>query len=331
MHARVVRSAAVAVAVTATLSWAPAASAQPSRPAPSGSSAPAETAAPDAGSVEITTKDAAGDVVPSAVFLLLDSAGQETGRGKTDAQGKVTFPDLAPGVYRLKEVSGGSPLYSVVDDQDVIVTPGADTPLTITAPFTPAMLTLRARDSKSGKLLPGSTVTIGTGETTLLTLTTGSNGTASAKLPVNSRTGTSFWAKQTKAPAGHALDTSSKRFTAKPGDPVTVTVTNATKTSGTTPAPTLPAMPSDKPATSAPAQRGDGTDSSTGALSSSPPADAAASRSTPASVKGELAHTGADATPWLLGGTGTLLAAGGAAVFAARQRRTEDDSHSSQN
>ncbi|MFD8810443.1 SpaA isopeptide-forming pilin-related protein [Streptomyces sp. NPDC059627] len=236
-----------------------------------------------------------------------------------------------------KELTGvptsGNPLYGVVDDQDVIVTPGADTPLTITAPFTPATLTLRARDSKRGKLLPGSTVTIGTGDATLLTLTTGSNGTASAKLPVNSRTGTSFWAKQTKAPAGHALDTSSKRFTAKPGNPVTVTVTvtNATKTSGTTPAPTLPATPSDKQATSVPAQQGDGTDSSTGALSSSPPADAAAPGSTSASVKGELAHTGAGATPWLLGGTGTLLAAGCAAVFAARRHRTKDDSHSSQN
>ncbi len=91
MHARFVRSAAVAVAVTGTLTWAPAASAQPSEPTPSAS---AETPAPDAGSVEITTKDTAGDALPSAAFLLLDSAGQEAGRGKTDAQGKLTFSAL---------------------------------------------------------------------------------------------------------------------------------------------------------------------------------------------------------------------------------------------
>ncbi|WP_405747211.1 collagen binding domain-containing protein [Streptomyces sp. NBC_01525] len=107
MHARFVRSAAVAVAVTGTLTWAPAASAQPSEPTPSASAAPAETPAPDAGSVEITAKDPAGDALPGAEFQLLDSAGQEAGRRKTDAQGKLAFPDLAPGVYRLKQTTKG--------------------------------------------------------------------------------------------------------------------------------------------------------------------------------------------------------------------------------
>lgn len=106
MHARLVRSAAaVAVAVTATLTWAPAASAQPSEPTPSASAVPAETPAPDAGSAEITAKDTAGDVLPGATLLLLDSTGQEAGRGKTDSLGKLTFPGLAPGVYRLKETA----------------------------------------------------------------------------------------------------------------------------------------------------------------------------------------------------------------------------------
>ncbi|MEU7133365.1 LAETG motif-containing sortase-dependent surface protein [Streptomyces sp. NPDC046261] len=41
--------------------------------------------------------------------------------------------------------------------------------------------------------------------------------------------------------------------------------------------------------------------------------------------EGSLAHTGADATPWLLGGTGLLLAAGGGAVIAARRRSRDGD------
>lgn len=45
--------------------------------------------------------------MPGAGFLLLDSAGQEAGRGTTDAQGKLTSSDLAPGVYRLKETASG--------------------------------------------------------------------------------------------------------------------------------------------------------------------------------------------------------------------------------
>lgn len=185
MHARLVRSAVVAVAAAGTLTWAPAASAQPSEPTPSASAAPAETPAPDAGSVEITAKDTAGDMLAGAAFLLLDSAGQEAGRGKTDAQGKLAFPDLEPGVYRLKETASGSPLHEGVADQDVIVTPGATTRLTITDPFKAAKVFLQAKDDKTGKLLPGATVNIGTGDSTLLTLTTSSKGTASGELPVS--------------------------------------------------------------------------------------------------------------------------------------------------
>lgn len=182
MHARFVRSAAaVAVAAVGTLTWAPVASAEPSEPAPLASAAPAETPAPDAGSVEITTKDTAGDALPGAAFLLLDSTGQEAGRGQSDAQGKLTFPDLAPGIYRLKQTGSGSPLHEVVADQDVIVTPGNATRLTITDPFKAAKVLLQAKDDKTGKLLPGATVNIGTGTSTLLTLTTGSKGTAARR------------------------------------------------------------------------------------------------------------------------------------------------------
>ncbi|MET7684359.1 SpaA isopeptide-forming pilin-related protein [Streptomyces sp. NPDC005423] len=325
MHAPFVRSAAVAVLVTGTLAWAPAASAQPSEPAPSASAAPAATPAPDAGSVEITTKDTAGDAFPGAVFLLLDSAGQEAGRGKTDAQGKLTFPDLAPGVYRLKETASGSALHDTVDDQDVIVTPGTDTPLTIVVPFKAASVLLKAKDDKTGKMLAGSTVNIGSGDKIILTLTTGSDGTASGKLTINSRTGSDFWVKQVKAPAGYDIYKPSKAFKAKPGDPVTVTVTNAK--SATTPPPTEKPTgkptekPSDKPS---PAKPGKDEDVPVPSASGTPTSDETASGSAAPAPAGSLAHTGADATPWLIGGAGVLIAAGGGTLVVARRRRPDN-------
>ncbi|MEU1477142.1 SpaA isopeptide-forming pilin-related protein [Streptomyces sp. NPDC005760] len=312
-----------------TVSLAPAAAAQTSEPTPSTSIVPLSAA--ETGGVTILKKDPGGDVLPGASFTLLDSAGQQAASGETNADGQLAFEDLSPGVYRLKEVSSGSPLHDVVDDQDVIVTPGADTPLTIIDPFKPATVTLKARDSKSGKLLPGSTVNIGTGDTTLLTITTGVGGTASVKLPVNSRTGTTFWVKQTKAPAGYELYKPSKSFTAKPGSPVTVTVTNA-KTTSTTPAPGSSERPSGRPTTDEstsgkpnPDQGHSTSSSSTLPSDTAVVAKTATSTAAPA-LKGTLAHTGAEATPWLLGGAGVLLAAGGGAVFVARRRRVDDDS-----
>ncbi|MGW5096348.1 MSCRAMM family protein [Streptomyces nodosus] len=322
MHACFIRSAAVAV--TGTLTWAPTASAQPFEPTPS-ASATDETPAPDAGSVEITTKDTAGDALPGAAFLLLDSAGQEAGQGKTDAQGKLTFPDLAPGVYRLKETASGSPLHEVAADQDVIVTPGAITRLTITDPFKAATILLQAKDDKTGRLLPGATVNIGTGTSTLLTLTTGAKGTASGELPVTSRTA-QFWVKEIKAPAGYDLYKPTKTVTAGPGAPVTVTVTN-TKTANPKPdpsdkatdTPSIPGKPSSGTGGATPSASGSGTpdpDSSTAAATS-------AGDSRPKAPTGSLARTGADAAPWLIGGAAVLIAAGGGVLAAARRGRTD--------
>ncbi|MGA5348658.1 SpaA isopeptide-forming pilin-related protein [Streptomyces griseoincarnatus] len=339
MHAHLVRSAAaiaVAVAAAGTLTWAPAASAEPTEPTPSASAA-AETPAADAGSVEITTRDTARDALPGAVFLLLDSAGQEAGHGKTDAQGKLTFSDLAPGVYRLKETASGSPLHEVVADQDVIVTPGATTRLTITDPFKAAKVLLQAKDDKTGKLLPGATVNIGTGSSTLLTLTTGAKGTASGELPMSSRKA-QFWVKEIKAPAGYDLYKPTKTFTAGPGDPVTVTVTNAKTT--TTPKPEPSGKPTHTPTdtpSSSPGKPNSGTDRATPSVTDSdtPETDTSAiaatpvGDSTPKTPTGSLAHTGADATPWLIGGAAVLIAAGGGALTVARRSRT--DSHTEDN
>ncbi|MFF3364574.1 SpaA isopeptide-forming pilin-related protein [Streptomyces misionensis] len=324
MHACIVRSAA-AVAVTAagTLTWAPAASAEPSAPTPSASAAPAETPIPNAGSIEITTKDTAGDALPGATFLLLDSTGQEAGHRQSDAQGKLTFPDLAPGIYRLKQTGSSSPLYEVVADQDVIVTPGNATRLTITDPFKAAKVLLQAKDDKTGKLLPGATVNIGTGTATLLTLTTGATGTASGELPVSSHS-TKFWVKEIKTPDGYDPYKPTKTFTAGPGAPVTVTITN-TKTA-TDPKPD----PSDTPSPASPGKPSHGTGGATPSAAASPTPDADSppaaaapvGESTPKAPTGSLAHTGTDATPWLIGGATALTAAGGGAFLLARRSRT---------
>ncbi|MFG3136523.1 SpaA isopeptide-forming pilin-related protein [Streptomyces sp. NPDC048211] len=337
MRIRSVRTlpAAVAVAATVTgsLSWAPTASAQSpdSTLSTSASSAPKSAGETESGGVAILKKDPGGDVLAGAAFTLFDSAGKEAASGKTNAQGQLALQDLAPGVYRLKETSSGSPLHDTVDDQDVIITPGADTPLTIVDPFKDALLLLKAKDDKTGKLLAGSTVNIGSGDKTLLTLTTGSDGTASGKLPLNSRTSSDFWVKQVKAPDGYEIYKPSKAFKAKPGDPVTVTVTNV-KTA-TTPLPTEKPTdkptdkpsdePSDRPTPDKPGKDEDIPTPSASATDTPTTDEIASSTAAPAPA-GSLAHTGADATPWMIGGAGVLICAGGGALYAARRRRTDD-------
>ncbi|MGW2646821.1 SpaA isopeptide-forming pilin-related protein [Streptomyces sp. NPDC001393] len=314
----------VAAAVTGTLACVPTASAHADEPTPATSAVPT-------GGVQITKKDAGGDLLAGASFTLLDTTGKEVAQGKTDTDGKLAFNGLAAGVYRLKEVSSGNPLLDVVADQDVIVTPGQTVPLTITDPFKPAALTIKTADKTSGKPLTGAVINItpagSSGDP--VTLTTGRDGTATAQLPVSSATGTTYTVTETTAPSGYQLDAKPVKLTAKPGAPVTVTLTDTAKEqpttpsespSRTTPGTTAPDKPSVKP--TAPAT----TPWPSTSASSSPLADnASPSSSTAPTPEGTLAHTGADATPWLLGGAGLLLVAGGAAVVAARRRGTRDD------
>lgn len=316
-------------AVTGSLLWAPAVSAQSPEPVPP-TSAPTESglSEEESGGLRILKKDPGGDVMNGAAFTLLDTTGNEAGKGTTDARGRLAFDDLAPGVYRLKETSSGSPLHDTVPDRDVIVTPGTTTPLTVIDPFKAAKVLLQAKDDKTGKLLPGSTVNIGSGGRTLLSLTTGQRGTASGELPVSSRKA-EFWVKQIKAPAGYDLYKPARAFTAGPGAPVTVTVTNA-KTA-TTPNPD----PSDQP-TGTPSPPADWPGSGTGgakpsaSASGTPDADSSTTAaatpvgdSTPEEPAGSLAHTGADATPWLIGGAAALIAAGGGTFAIARRSRPD--------
>lgn len=205
------------------------------------------------------------------------------------------LPRPAPGVYRLKETASGSLLHEVAADQDVIVTPGATTRLTITDAFKAAKVLLQAKDDKTGKLLTGATVNIGSGDKTLLTLTTGAKGTASGELPVPSRKA-EFWVKQIKAPRGYDLYKTVKTFAAGPAAPVTVTVTNAKTAS--TPKPDPSGKPADKPAPTPSTPEDKPTHDSSGGTSlaapgsatpsadPSLPATAASDKTTPKAPKG---------------------------------------------
>ncbi|MEV6396024.1 LPXTG cell wall anchor domain-containing protein [Streptomyces sp. NPDC051907] len=102
-----------------------------------------------------------------------------------------------------------------------------------------------------------------------------------------------------------------------------MTVTNA-KTATTPPPTDKPTeKPTEKPSDK-PTQDKPGKDEDTPAPSASgiPAAGETASSTAAPDPEGSLAHTGADATPWLIGG-GLLIAAGGGALFAARRRRTD--------
>ncbi|MFD9967703.1 hypothetical protein ACFWYA_05890 [Streptomyces sp. NPDC059011] len=226
--------------------------------------------------------------------------------------------------------------HNVVADQDVIVTPGATAHLTITDPFKPVQVVVKAKDDKTGKLLPGSSVNIGCGDKTLLTLTTGPKGTTTGELPVTSKT-SQCWVKQVKAPEGYDLYKPTKSFTVGPGAPVTVTVTNAKTGTPAKPTPTptdkpthqpagTPSSPAAKPSEEATSESKPDTTATGASDAEASPAPGADTGDTapPKTPAGSLAHTGADAAPWILGGAGALLAVGTGAVIAARPRTASE-------
>ncbi|MCX5278390.1 MULTISPECIES: SpaA isopeptide-forming pilin-related protein [Streptomyces] len=300
----------------------------------SASTAWAEAPEPQPGTVEITKKDPDGALLAGAEFNLLDTLnGTKALSGTTDADGVLRFEGVTPGVWRLKETATGSPIHELAPDQDVIVTPGQTVKLAVVDPFKPSDLTVTKTDKASGKPLAGAVINItpASGDGKPVTLTTGKDGTATAKLPVTARAGTIYTATETEAPDGYQLNSTPVKITAKPGAPVTATFTNTKKEQPTqpptTPAPTPttpttpPVTPSTKPTPSTPA-----TSQPPTSFAAPTPEETTSSTSSPAPT-GSLARTGADATGWLLAGAGLLVAAGGGALLAVRRRRdaVEDD------
>lgn len=319
---RTAATVAATTLATSTLIWAPTAFANAPEPQP--------------GTVEITKKDPDGALLAGAEFSLLDTLnGTKALTGKTNVEGILRFEDVAPGVWRVKETSTGSPIHDLAPDQDVIITPGQAVKLTIIDHFKPADLTVTKTDKTSGKPLAGAVINItpASGDGKPVTLTTGKDGTATTKLPVAARAGTTYTATETKAPDGYQLNSTPVKVTAKPGAPVTAAFTNTKKEQPTqpptTPAPsttpttptTPPATPSGKPTPSTPVTTQPPTSSA-----APTPEQTTSGTSSPAPT-GSLAQTGADATGWLLAGAGVLLVAGGGALFAVRRRSNaaEDD------
>ncbi|WP_329620095.1 SpaA isopeptide-forming pilin-related protein [Streptomyces sp. NBC_01255] len=257
------------------------------------------TAAP--GGVEIHKKDPEGSVLTGAAFQLLDSADKVVAEGKTDAKGMLLLDGIAPGTYRLRETSTGDTIHDLVPDQDVTITESRTAhanPLVVIDPFKKAELLLRKTDKATGETLPGAVINIRMDEVgpngehqpgkQLLALTTGKDGTATAKLDVTLKAGTRYWATETTAPKGYQRDSQPVAFTAKPGERVTVSLTDIAIP------PSTPPITPPAPATEQPP--------------SIPPS-------------GSLAHTGAETTTWLLAGAGSLLGIGGALYLTARRRR----------
>ncbi|MCB8902079.1 MULTISPECIES: collagen binding domain-containing protein [unclassified Streptomyces] len=208
------------------------------------------TAAP--GGVEIQKKDPEGSVLTGAAFQLLDSAGKVVAEGETDVKGMLVLDGIPPGAYRLREMSTGDTIHDLAPDQDVTITEGRTAhanPLVVIDPFKKADFLLRKTDKVTGKTLSGAVINIRTDEVgtngehrpgkQLLALTTGKDGTATAKLDVTLKAGTRYWATETTAPNGYQLDSQPVVFVAKPGEHVTVTLAD-TANPPTTPSPTTP-------------------------------------------------------------------------------------------
>ncbi|MBM6675965.1 hypothetical protein H6A07_04295 [Olsenella uli] len=219
----------------------------------------------------VKTDAASGQTVPLAgfTFQLLDAEGnalsqdvwypnhEQVSEFTTDETGCVTFPGrLAPGTYRIREVSAAAPY--LVSDQDVTVTiensPEVPPISVVTFPDEQATgsATISKRcstgpqesaggvcdagcaDSLAGAefdvvamqdvIAPDGTVQAAEGQT-VTHVTTGEDGTATADgLPLG--TGTATYAfLETVAPSGHALDATPHEFTLAYADDRTAVVT----------------------------------------------------------------------------------------------------------
>lgn len=197
------------------------------------------TVKPSTGGLEIRKKDPEGSRLVGVSFQLLDSAGKVAKEGKTSKDGVLVFEGLAPGKYRLHETSTGDSLHELVPDQDVLIVAGQSgsaKPLTVIDPFKDAELVLKKVDRDTKKPLANAVIEIDADDVDasgkhkpgkkIADVTTGKDGLARVKLGVNVKAGSTYWAKEIKAPAHYQLNSTPKRFTAKAGAVVNLTLVN---------------------------------------------------------------------------------------------------------
>ena len=162
------------------------------------------------GSISVTKKDAAsGAVLAGAVFDLM-SGSTVIQTQTTGANGVVTFSNIAPGTYTIRERTAPQGyMLGSVNVQNVTVTNGQTSGVTFKNDKTTAKIKIRKTDQVTGSALAGATFTItrlsapatdnGAGVGEVITITTNANGVA--------ETGWLKWGKykieETAAPDGY--------------------------------------------------------------------------------------------------------------------------------
>lgn len=135
------------------------------------------------GAVTVTKTDAAsGAALAGATFELLNSAGQVVQTLTTDAAGTVTFSNVQPGTYTVREAAAPAGyVLSVPATQTVTVTAGNTSSAAFANEPIKGKIRIVKRDQLTQEPLAGAAFTItrlSQPETVVATITTGADGTA---------------------------------------------------------------------------------------------------------------------------------------------------------
>lgn len=113
------------------------------------------------GEILVTKKSSDGTLLRGAVFELLNSAGSVVATATTSAKGTVTFANLAPGTYTVREKTApqGYSL-STSSSQNVSVVAGVTSNVTFTNNRIMGKIRIIKTDSVTGKKLAGAVFTV---------------------------------------------------------------------------------------------------------------------------------------------------------------------------
>lgn len=156
------------------------------------------------GSVTITKTDENGKVLSGATFQLISSSNVSSNTMTTGADGKVTFKNVAAGIYTVKEVSP-PPGYIAREANVVSVNSGQTTSITVKNTRAKGSVKV-VKTNESGQKLSGATFQLKSGSSVIQTLTTNANGEA---LFTNIPTG-NYELIETVAPVGYRIDDNQK-------------------------------------------------------------------------------------------------------------------------